>query len=154
MVNHDRFDHHLSELTDALMEGRLPAAPLPEIESEERIVRGLYNIIARDQSIDTAFRSRLTHTLNEEWERAQSQKRHPNRLPFQLQRLKPFQVLAAAAAFILVFMAFVVSNGSDSLSGSAADTNGDSMGLIIALSVVIAIGLTISFVYYFLNRRN
>src|SRR5262245_48214174 len=101
MADQDFLDQNLADLADALIGGQPPGKSLQAMNSEERIVQQLYKIIAPEQSIDPAFRQRLTGALNAEWDLARANKsRTHTPLVF---RLRPMQFLAAAAALVFVF---------------------------------------------------
>jgi hypothetical protein len=151
MADQDFLDQNLSDLADTLMRGQPPGKTLQAMSSEERIVQQLYKIIAPEQTIDPAFRQRLTGTLNSEWDQVRPNKSR-SRSPLVF-RFRPIQVLAAAAAIALVFAVFLVSGDSGSLSGTGASQDGlDASALLILFGMVALLGV-FGLVFYLWNRR-
>jgi anti-sigma factor RsiW len=149
-----RLEDQLANYTDQLLVGQLPDELPAELEREARITRQLHAIIAPDTEMKADFRSRLNHSVMDEFEQAQRQHRQTrqtrkNILPFKLMSV---QGLSAAAAILIVLV------GAIAVFSDPGDDNPAPVGTTPEISIeafagFVVIGLVVVVGLYFFNRR-
>lgn len=141
-------DDKLAELTDSLLAEGEAIFP-QELKSEEYIVQQLNRIILPKDSLNPAFRERLTRRLNEEWERTFQRRSRRRIVSFPLRSMRG---LAVAASIALVF-AFIILTVLGDGSGDGSEQLGFAQGPLTGFIILIVLGIISALAFYGWGRR-
>jgi hypothetical protein len=145
MSNNPNLDDELAEFTDRLFSGNAGEVSADNI-IEARLVSQLHNIITNNPQPSPAFRTKLTHRLNDEWKVVNRENRQESRSILSL-RFNRNMAMAAAIITALLFVLLLYSNSSPPIQGTVG------LGSILIPAIFIASLLVLAALFFWFRKR-